>query len=253
METVVPPERPSVERSVASGIQLAYKGLLTEHRGAMVTRLTEVHEIAQIRAVAMIDQLWVRLTRRIVKDYQHLGLDLTMAERIMNEALGFLALCARESGHGPAELVDIGWHTIILYTLEYEALCVALAGHMINHCPTDVEGLHDFVRVAERDNVHSPRADAFAEAGGPRARAQGQGQGITDTVAAMQRYGPVDLELWRAVREDCVYCTIEPCVSGCDSPHSLPLLKGDRLAGQVPQRKVDGACSSGASFSKLMF
>jgi hypothetical protein len=186
-------ERTSLDETETLSTELAYKSLLTQHRDAMVTRLIEVHEISPVRAAAMIDQLWARLTTRIVDDHQHLGIDLGMAERIMNEALGFISLLARDPGHGPAGLVDIGWHTIILYTLEYEVLCNALAGHMIHHCPTDLEELEDSVPGGKRQHK------------------------IADTVAAMQRYGPVDLDLWfRHVRDIAAKCSGGGKCQSCD-------------------------------------
>lgn len=85
-------------------------------------------------------QLWGRLTRRISRE-ERVGLPL--AERIMNEALGFLQLCALDPDHGfsPSTLVDIGWHTFILYTREYGAFCHNLAGRMIHHQPADIPGV----------------------------------------------------------------------------------------------------------------
>lgn len=87
------------------------------------------------------DQLWVRLTHRIVKDEQ--GVDLPTADRIMDQALGFLRLVAEDpkGSHSPSPQVDIGWHTFILYTREYAAFCEEMAGRFIHHAPSDEEGV----------------------------------------------------------------------------------------------------------------
>lgn len=84
------------------------------------------------------EQLWQRLVNRIVKDE---GMERGLAERIMNESLGFLRLCAIEPNgrYSPSPLVDIGWHTFILYTREYAAFCIKVAGMFIHHEPTEVE------------------------------------------------------------------------------------------------------------------
>jgi len=87
------------------------------------------------------DELWSRLTNRIVKDEE--GMTLALAERIMDQALGFLRLCAQKEAnesYSPSALVDIGWHTFILYTREYAAFCDRVAGRFIHHSPTDEEG-----------------------------------------------------------------------------------------------------------------
>lgn len=84
------------------------------------------------------EQLWGRLTGRIVKEE---AMELSLAERIMDQALGFLRLYAFEEqgSFAPSPLVDIGWHTFILYTEEYEAFCQTVAGRFIHHRPNDIE------------------------------------------------------------------------------------------------------------------
>lgn len=85
------------------------------------------------------DRLWTRLTNRIVKEE---NVDLALAERIMDQALGFLRLCAETTGKSfsPSPLVDIGWHAFILYTREYAEFCDRVAGRFIHHTPFDEEG-----------------------------------------------------------------------------------------------------------------
>ncbi|MEV8639437.1 hypothetical protein AB0395_48090, partial [Streptosporangium sp. NPDC051023] len=71
--------------------------------------------------------LFDRLTTRIRVDHpEHADL----AEPIMEQALAFLAACAANPGVGlgPSELVDIGWHTFLMYTADYAAFCQRTAG-----------------------------------------------------------------------------------------------------------------------------
>ena len=85
----------------------------------------------------MIEEaLWERLVNRIMKDEE---VPRELAERIMDQALGFLMLCKLDPNgrYSPSPLVDIGWHTFILYTRPYAAFCRNLVGHFIHHEPTD--------------------------------------------------------------------------------------------------------------------
>lgn len=81
-------------------------------------------------------QLWDRLTRKIALDQK---IEITLAQRIMDQALGFLRVCAEypDQAFSPAPLVDIGWHAFILYSREYAAFCEHVAGRFIHHCPND--------------------------------------------------------------------------------------------------------------------
>lgn len=141
------------------------------------------------------DQLWDRLVGRIVKDE-----DLThsLAERIMDQALGFLILCAREpqTSYSPSPLVDIGWHTFILYTRAYADFCEKLAGRFLHHEPSDVPGV---------------------EYGG---------NGIARTVAALKRHAiTVDEPLWANTGHQDCGCGGGGCGSscgGCQSPRPRP-------------------------------
>ncbi|GGO70833.1 glycine-rich domain-containing protein [Nonomuraea cavernae] len=110
-------------------------------------------------------QLLGRLVARIRADHpQHAH----QADQIMEQALAFLATCAAnpDARLGPSELVDIGWHTFILYTKEYAEFCFRAAGRFIHHQPDDAPG--------------------ESAGGGPAA-----------TMTAMKRAGyRVDLTLW---------------------------------------------------------
>ncbi len=81
-------------------------------------------------------QWWDRLVRRVVKDT---GISFEKAELVVDAAVGFLKLCTDFPGHrfSPSPLVDIGWHTALLYTREYAAFCHQLAGRFLHHSPND--------------------------------------------------------------------------------------------------------------------
>ncbi|MEV7013252.1 hypothetical protein [Streptosporangium sp. NPDC051022] len=84
-------------------------------------------------------ELFDRLTTRIRIDHPE---HADIAEPIMEQALAFLATCAANPGAalGPSDLVDIGWHTLILYTADYADFCDRVAGRFIHHTPDDIPG-----------------------------------------------------------------------------------------------------------------
>lgn len=107
------------------------------------------------------DELWNRLVGRIAKDE---NMELSLAERIMDQTLAFLALCAKEptGQFSPSSLVDIGWHTFILYTKAYESFCEKVNdGQLIHHEPSDVEGV-DYETGNIARTVTALRAHGFA-------------------------------------------------------------------------------------------
>lgn len=139
------------------------------------------------------DQLWDRMVNRIVKDE---SMERPLAERIMDQALAFLTLCAREpqGKYSPSPLVDIGWHIFILYTKPYADFCERMGG-FIHHNPSDAPGV-DY----GTDN-------------------------IARTVHALKRADIViDEPLWANTGHDCSsYCSGDSCAggggdgdSGCD-------------------------------------
>lgn len=144
---------------------------------------TTVMEVPAGRTLAHKDliepRLWQRLVDRILtqSEFQaYFGTEpeasqREWAERILNESLGFLRLCGEhpDGPFGPSPLVDIGWHTFILYTRSYAAFCEEIAGRFVHHEPTD----------------------------DPALAVSGEESLIPRTVAAMQEHGiAVDLELW---------------------------------------------------------
>lgn len=78
-----------------------------------------------------------RLARRITTD--HPEIDRATARRIVGQAAAFVAASGRQPGQSlaPSELVDIGWHTFILHTVDYAELCERVAGRFVHHVPTD--------------------------------------------------------------------------------------------------------------------
>ncbi|MEV5062120.1 hypothetical protein AB0K94_13675 [Streptomyces sp. NPDC053794] len=59
-----------------------------------------------------------------------------MAGRIVEEAIKFVAVCARnpDTGLTPSRIVDEGWHALILHTAVYAELCDGL-GVFVHHYP----------------------------------------------------------------------------------------------------------------------
>lgn len=88
--------------------------------------------------------LFDQLARRVAADS---NLDAPTAERILDQALAFLAASAVTTARlSPSALVDYGWHAFILHTREYAEFCDRVAGRFIHHVPTD--GEHDDVGAA---------------------------------------------------------------------------------------------------------
>lgn len=77
-----------------------------------------------------------RITRRMMKEHQF---SEEVANAVLDETLVFLNACQMAS-ISPSHLVDIGWHTFLLYTREYADYCQQAFGHFVHHNPTDREG-----------------------------------------------------------------------------------------------------------------
>lgn len=83
-------------------------------------------------------KLFDRMAARIAIEY---GMDRPLAERVMDQALAFLFACATATtALKPSKLVDVGWHTFVLYTQEYAEFCDRVAGRFIHHIPDDGDG-----------------------------------------------------------------------------------------------------------------
>ncbi len=118
------------------------------------------------------ERLWDRLVRRIMRDE---SVAREIAERIMNEALGFLVVCAKNPSRafGPSRMVDIGWHTFLWFSRDYMEFCQRIAGGYIHHEPSDEEGASGGVSLLE-------------------------------TIEALRQVGPVDEMLWARDGGDCL-------------------------------------------------
>jgi hypothetical protein len=92
-------------------------------------------------------RLFDRLAARITVEH---GFPRILAERIMEQALAFLAASATHSGASlvPCELVDIGWHTFILYTRDYAEFCQRMASRFIHHVPHESDTPGDTIQQA---------------------------------------------------------------------------------------------------------
>ena len=110
------------------------------------------------------------------------------AERIVNEAIGFLCLAGRaEVCYGPSREVDLGWHVMLCDTRVYAALCHVVAGRFIHHDALDLLCSGGAAGEGKCRTCGS-------ECNGDRA---GRGcRPLRDTVAAMREIGPVDAGLW---------------------------------------------------------
>ncbi|WP_432090324.1 glycine-rich domain-containing protein [Streptomyces sp. NRRL F-5630] len=129
-----------------------------------------------------------RLANRITADHP----DITpgMAQRIVNQTLAFVATSGRTPGQGmsPSRLVDIGWHTFILHTVDYARYCERVASRFVHHVPTE--------------NAGETPGEAAAV--------------LTRTMSAIEDAGfTLDTELWLGAA-DC-----SQCHEGCtDSPNN---------------------------------
>ena len=137
--------------------------------------------------------LFSRLVARI--DTEHPELSAGMADRIVDQALAFLGACATATSPiGPSDLVDIGWHTFILHTVEYRQFCEEIAGRFIDHVPED------------QPNDVKPVPPSLPVT-------------LAGAVAAIRAAGyHVDADLWHGAGADC-NSKCNQCHAGChDSP-----------------------------------
>jgi hypothetical protein len=146
--------------------------------------ITETEQVLPLPLRDLIaPDLFSKLTCRVAACDGH---DLNIAERVVEQTLGFLVACARqpEGRLSPSEMVDAGWHAFILHTADYGEFCERIAGRFIHHRPN-----------------------------GPGGAIPDQ-QAIGATIAAMRDAGVlVDPELW-IPRAEC-----SQCYQGCaDDP-----------------------------------
>src|ERR1700678_3127964 len=134
----------------------------------------------------MIGNAWDAWTSRLRADNP--ALTGERAERIINEAIGFLCLAGRsEECYGPSREVDLGWHVMLCDTRVYAALCHAVAGRFIHHDALDLLG-------SDTPATGGKCQTCGSECNGDRAGRECRP--LRDTVAAMREIGPVDAGLW---------------------------------------------------------
>jgi hypothetical protein len=168
--------------------RLYYKeALFDANRDLMVGYLAGEGTPAEM-AREMIGNAWDAWTARLRADHPELTED--KAQRIINEAIGFLylaGLCARES-HGPSREVDLGWHVMLSDTRVYAAVCHVVAGRFIHHDASDLLG-----EAAPADGGGKCQTCGSECKSGEAGRERRQ---LRETVAALAKLGPVDAELW---------------------------------------------------------
>lgn len=76
-----------------------------------------------------------RVSKRIERDH---GFAPEIADQVLDATLGFLITCGQaDQPLAPSEIVDLGWHTFLLYTPEYMGFCRKHVGHFVHHVPND--------------------------------------------------------------------------------------------------------------------
>ena len=120
----------TMTRSISAGAQV-----LAGYHGEMVHYMIAEYGAAPDYAEAAVSQLWTRWVLRCALDHD---MDTREAAAAVTAGLAFLA---DTETHSPSRVADAGWHTMLSYTREYAALCHALRGKFIHHCPSDVAGV----------------------------------------------------------------------------------------------------------------
>lgn len=105
---------------------------------------------------------FARLSRRVATVH---GLDQDVAERVADQALAYLATSAQKGpGAGqfsPSPMVDLGLHTFLEYTEEYDTFFLARGWEKVHHHPWD-----EPTQAYESSAVVIPRTLAAIEAAG---------------------------------------------------------------------------------------
>jgi hypothetical protein len=168
---------------------LYYKETLFDaNRDLMVDHLVSEGGTAAEIARDMIDNAWAVWTSRLCMD--NLGLTEERAQRIVNEAIGFLYFAGLTSeSHGPSREVDLGWHIMLSDTRVYAALCQVVAGRFIHHDASDLLGPDT---AADDETKCDTTCGNECRSGGPTR----ERRPLRETVAAMRKIGPIDAELW---------------------------------------------------------
>ncbi|MGW1029879.1 glycine-rich domain-containing protein [Streptomyces sp. NPDC002577] len=140
-------------------------------------------------AVLVEPEVTERLAHRITTD--HPEISEATARRIVGQTAAFLATSGQQPGQSlaPSKLVDIGWHTFILHTVDYADFCQNVVGQFVHHVPTSEDEQMPGSPTETRER----------------------------TLAAITAAGyTVDGKLWPEASSECTQCH-----AGCtDSPNS---------------------------------
>ncbi|MFB6823571.1 glycine-rich domain-containing protein [Streptomyces virginiae] len=104
------------------------------------------------------DEGFTRVVHLVQRD--NASVTEALAERIVDEALKFVAAATRATGRHlrPSKSVDLGWHALILHTALYRELCSA-GGRFVDHRPEGPQSLRRDADTLDRT------MDAIREAG----------------------------------------------------------------------------------------
>jgi len=175
---------------------LPYRGILEYgiNQIAMINYLENFHNLPYSDASRLVLSAWEMHVTKLQADHPYEVTSREKAEAILNEALGFLAMVSKTGGaYSPSALVDLGWHSLMLDSYVYMALCHVLKGEYIHHIPA-------------RDGSN----EASCGGGAPcncNASCRNEGDyrpgekfpALATTVQAMQEFGSVNMDLWPEV------------------------------------------------------
>ena len=176
------------EPPMTTATKFAYwESLFDANRDVMAAYLTGEGGTSAEAAREMIGNAWDVWTSRLCADHPELTRE--RAQRIINEAIGFLYLAgSTQEPHGPSREVDLGWHVMLSDTRIYAAVCQAVAGRFIHH---DAADLLSTDALADGE-AKCQTCGSECKAGTPRQELRP----LSDTVTALRELGPVDAELW---------------------------------------------------------
>lgn len=106
-----------------------------------------------VSARTLVDSaFFARLSRRVAKSN---SLDQETAERITDQALAYLATCARKPAGAPSLFmsrdVDPAWHSFMEYTRQYDEFFASHGWPKVHHNPCDggADGMQVYPPAAE--------------------------------------------------------------------------------------------------------
>jgi hypothetical protein len=178
--------------TAATAKRLFYKETLFDaNRDLMAGFLVSEGGASAEMATEMVGNAWGVWTARLRAENPEMTGE--KAERIVNEAIGFLYLagCAQGS-HGPSRDVDLGWHVMLSDTRVYAALCHVVAGRFVHHDASDLLGEAAPAGGEAKCQSKCQMCGSECKSGA----AGRERRPLRETVAALGKLGPVDAELW---------------------------------------------------------